>query len=237
MPPTCSICDHPRLQEIDTALDTGASLRTIEERFGVPRSTVGRHQQHRSEAALPEEPSVSLCPAQDETEHARKRESLVHALNAAERQVTAVQEALEAHELVLARTLAVDQAGGFRPLRMDTDIDRLQPYRDWMARPQQAQAQMAALLTRWREALRGIQRATNGVTHHDQTVQEYTRQRAFLATPEGQEMETRYRDLHTAIEAATAVGNPHLLRVYEQEVEKLRYAFVQAASQTRRAAA
>ena len=240
MPVTCSICEHPQYAAIQEALDTGASLRTVEERFGVPHSTVARHKQHRKEASVPEPsplPPISLSPPQDTEAHALKRESLRQAVTAAERQLAAVQEALAAQELVLARVLAVDQARGFAPLRTEDDIRLLPAYGAWMQRPQQAKAQMDALLLRWREAIRGVQRATWALSGHDQQVAQYQRERGFLETPEGQEMESRYRDLHTAIEAATAVGNAHLVRGYEVEAERLRQDFVRAVPQARRAAA
>lgn len=236
----CSVCIHHEREAIDADLATGESLRAVEERFGVPRSTLSRHQQHREEASVPESsplPPVSLCPPQDSEAHERKRESLRQAVTAAERQLAAMQEALAVHELVLARVLAVDQARGFAPLRTDTDIDRLEPYKAWMARPQQAKAQMDALLLRWREAIRGVQRASWHLSAHDQEVAQYQRERGFLNTGEGETMETQYRDLHTAIEAATAVGNARLARVYEVEIERLRQGFLVAVQQARRAAA
>ena len=42
----CAICTSPRRAEIDTALRGGLSLRTLEERYGVSRTSLSRH--HRA---------------------------------------------------------------------------------------------------------------------------------------------------------------------------------------------
>jgi hypothetical protein len=55
----CSVCDHPEHDAINAALDAGESLRDVEGRYGVPRSTLGRHQQHRRvEDLATEEPDM-----------------------------------------------------------------------------------------------------------------------------------------------------------------------------------
>jgi hypothetical protein len=237
MPMSCTICEHPEYPAIQAALASGASLRTVEERFpGVSRSALSRHTQHREEEQ-PAEPSVSLCPPQDPAEHTRKRESLVHALSAAERQLTAVQEALAAHELVLARTLAVEAAGGFRPLTLDRDIDRSEPYRAWMARAQQARAQMDALLSQWREALRRLLGASNALTSSDHEWERYERRREFLMTATGQELEAEYVKIHEALRAAEAGNHPRLVQVYQADKERLQQRFLLAVPTARRVAA
>ncbi len=40
----CTICQHPDLYEINAALVEGVSLRKLEERYGVKRSSLSRHQ-------------------------------------------------------------------------------------------------------------------------------------------------------------------------------------------------
>jgi hypothetical protein len=69
--PCCSVAEHPEQAAIHTALDAGESLRSVEASFGVPRSTLSRHQQHRETAStltmppgddLSEEMSMSTIP-------------------------------------------------------------------------------------------------------------------------------------------------------------------------------
>lgn len=43
---SCSVCSHEALGEIQVALDSGESLRGLEERYGVSRSSLSRHKSH-----------------------------------------------------------------------------------------------------------------------------------------------------------------------------------------------
>jgi helix-turn-helix, Psq domain len=45
--PACSICGHPKHAEIEAALSAGTSLREAAERYGVSRSALSRHRQHK----------------------------------------------------------------------------------------------------------------------------------------------------------------------------------------------
>ncbi len=49
---TCSICTHPRREEIDKAIVAGVPFRKIAQDFGVSRSSVDRHQKN---GHIPEE--------------------------------------------------------------------------------------------------------------------------------------------------------------------------------------
>ena len=54
MPRPCSVCTHPQHAEIDKALIGGESYRDVAGRFGVPKSSLGRHKSehlHREVAA------------------------------------------------------------------------------------------------------------------------------------------------------------------------------------------
>ena len=42
----CTICTHPKRQEIDAALVAGAQLQSAAKAFGVSRYAVGRHARH-----------------------------------------------------------------------------------------------------------------------------------------------------------------------------------------------
>jgi len=42
----CSICNHPQRVEIDTALVSGESYRSVAKRFGVTDSAIGRHKRN-----------------------------------------------------------------------------------------------------------------------------------------------------------------------------------------------
>lgn len=46
MPRRCTICTHPRREEIDRALVEGESFRNIAERFGVSLGALHRHREH-----------------------------------------------------------------------------------------------------------------------------------------------------------------------------------------------
>lgn len=46
MPPSCSICTHPKRVEIDAELRSGTSLRNVAKRFEVSVSAVNRHKAH-----------------------------------------------------------------------------------------------------------------------------------------------------------------------------------------------
>jgi hypothetical protein len=233
------VCDHAQRGEIDRALAAGVSYRTLEEQYaGVSRSALSRHAQHSDQAPLPAaEPPVSLCPPQDPAEQASQRTRLVDAVTAARQQLATITDAIDVHAVELARMLAMEANRAFQPLRSDDDLRPMAEYQRWMERPKVTRDTMETLLTSWRQALHGLQRAQWALAAHDQKVREYERQHRFLGTPTGQEMETRYRDLHTAIAAAHEVGNERLKRVYTAEVEKLKQDFVQAVFTTTRQAA
>jgi hypothetical protein len=42
----CSVCSSPQVAELDAALAAGESIRATARKFGVPRSTLGRHAAH-----------------------------------------------------------------------------------------------------------------------------------------------------------------------------------------------
>ncbi len=46
MPRKCTICTHPRREEIDRGLVEGESFRSIAERFGVSLGALHRHREH-----------------------------------------------------------------------------------------------------------------------------------------------------------------------------------------------
>jgi hypothetical protein len=236
--PTCSICDHPRLQEIERELANGAPLRQLEEQYpGVSRSALSRHQQHRGEAAQPEDPAASLCPAQDPAVHTATRETLRQAVQAAQQQLATITEALTLQEQEVARIVALEALHAFQPLRSDDDIRHQPAYGQWMSRPKAVRDTLEHLLTSWRQALRSVYRAQGALSSHDHAVAQYERQRAFLETPQGQEMERQYQEMCAAIEAAKRVENARLARVYEMEAEQVKQAFLVAIPQARRAAA
>ncbi len=51
MPRTCTVCRHPKREDVDRALLRGESLRHLEKRVGIPRTSLWRHKRH-STAAL-----------------------------------------------------------------------------------------------------------------------------------------------------------------------------------------
>lgn len=52
MPPRCTVCDHPDLARIDSALLGNESMRAIASRFGLNKSAVQRHSENHLPALL-----------------------------------------------------------------------------------------------------------------------------------------------------------------------------------------
>lgn len=52
MPRTCTVCSHPERPAIDTALVSGASYRTIADRFGPSKTALIRHASEHIPAAI-----------------------------------------------------------------------------------------------------------------------------------------------------------------------------------------
>lgn len=44
----CIVCEHPKREAIEAALDSGVSLRVIEAKCGISRTTLSRHNSHRN---------------------------------------------------------------------------------------------------------------------------------------------------------------------------------------------
>jgi hypothetical protein len=50
MPRRCSVCIHPDRQQIDQAIVSGNSYRTVAQQFAISRDAVVRHRRHLSVA-------------------------------------------------------------------------------------------------------------------------------------------------------------------------------------------
>ena len=48
----CSICTHPRRDEIDQAIVSGEKYRSISQRFDISEAAIGRHKKHISAAIV-----------------------------------------------------------------------------------------------------------------------------------------------------------------------------------------
>ena len=81
---SCTVCNHPDLQEVDKALVTGATHRIVAEQFRLSPSAVYRHKRHH----LPDRLRRAF-----EAGETRKAVELVH--HRAEEQVREVGQALD----------------------------------------------------------------------------------------------------------------------------------------------
>jgi hypothetical protein len=68
MPSPCSICGHPRRQEIDAALASGTSLRAVAREFSTTHTALSRHRAHIGSA--PAAPSAPGAPSRPEADQA-----------------------------------------------------------------------------------------------------------------------------------------------------------------------
>jgi hypothetical protein len=232
------VCEHPEHDAINHALAAGVSYRQIESQFpDVSRSTLSRHTSHRSETPPTEDPAVvSLCPARDPDADTTRRQQLVDALDAAKRQLATITDALDVHAVELAKVIALEAVRGFQPWRVDDDLRPLPEYQQWMGRPREVKETTERLLTTWRQALQGLQKAQWGLAAHDRRVQQYEHERAFLDTPNGTALEQEYGAIHDALRAAEQSGNARLVSVYRADAERLQQRFLAAVQSTRRAA-
>jgi len=64
MPRRCSVCTHPRRPEIDHAIVSGNSYRTVAQQFTVSRDAVVRHRRHLSVALGKPLSSEQLSPSE-----------------------------------------------------------------------------------------------------------------------------------------------------------------------------
>ena len=67
MPRTCSICEHPKLEQINKAVMRQHSLRWIAARYEVSKSALGRHMKIHLPAAVKEiqKAEMPLIKAED----------------------------------------------------------------------------------------------------------------------------------------------------------------------------
>jgi len=59
MPRTCTVCSHPNLSDLNAALLTGESLRTIAKRFGTSVSAAYRHHREHLGGTLVRSPQTT----------------------------------------------------------------------------------------------------------------------------------------------------------------------------------
>jgi CRISPR/Cas system CMR subunit Cmr4 (Cas7 group RAMP superfamily) len=64
MPRRCSVCIHPDRQQIDQAIVSGNSYRTVAQQFTISRDAVVRHRRHLSVAASRPLGSDEICPSE-----------------------------------------------------------------------------------------------------------------------------------------------------------------------------
>lgn len=87
MPRTCTVCGHPEVDEINTALVGGVAFRNIAERFGTSTTSLTRHKKEHLPASLSRaREAVQVAQADDLLGQLRElRAKAVSILNAAER--------------------------------------------------------------------------------------------------------------------------------------------------------
>jgi hypothetical protein len=64
MPRRCSVCTHPRRPEIDHAIVSGNSYRTVAQQFTISRDAVVRHRRHFSVALVKPLSSEQMSPSE-----------------------------------------------------------------------------------------------------------------------------------------------------------------------------
>jgi hypothetical protein len=64
MPRRCSVCTHPHRQQIDQAIVSGNSYRTVAQQFTISRDAVARHRRHLSAAVINSLSSGSISAPQ-----------------------------------------------------------------------------------------------------------------------------------------------------------------------------
>jgi CRISPR/Cas system CMR subunit Cmr4 (Cas7 group RAMP superfamily) len=64
MPRRCSVCIHPDRQQIDQAIVSGNSYRTVAQQFTISRDAVVRHRRHLSVAVSKPLGSDEICPSE-----------------------------------------------------------------------------------------------------------------------------------------------------------------------------
>jgi hypothetical protein len=62
MPRRCSVCTHPHRQQIDQAIVSGNSYRTVAQQFTISRDAVVRHRRHLSAAVINPLSSGQISP-------------------------------------------------------------------------------------------------------------------------------------------------------------------------------
>lgn len=62
MPRRCSVCIHPDRQQIDQAIVSGNSYRTVAQQFAISRDAVVRHRRHLSVAVINPLSSGQISP-------------------------------------------------------------------------------------------------------------------------------------------------------------------------------
>ena len=75
MPRRCSVCTHPRRPEIDHAIVSGNSYRTVAQQFAVSRDAVVRHRRHLSVALAKPLNSEQMTPPESLLAHLEELKS------------------------------------------------------------------------------------------------------------------------------------------------------------------
>lgn len=93
MPRKCTICEHPRVEEINTALLDGVPLRDIAGQFSVSKTALHRHKEH-----IP----AGLVKAQEAQEVARADNLLDQVVELRDRALSILTKAEQAGDLKTA---------------------------------------------------------------------------------------------------------------------------------------
>lgn len=93
---TCTVCRHPKREEIDAALVSQVPIRDVSGRFGATKSAIDRHQKHLAPALLKAEGAKEEASAENLLDTVRGLAADAHRIRARAEKANDLRTALDA---------------------------------------------------------------------------------------------------------------------------------------------